>query len=708
MGSEPSGLGSAYGHEHGSGGVPAAISGGSDADDWPPVSFAENDHILVWWLPEYDDMLRQLVDEYQWAWRSQVNVRLNELVPETVLRAWRDADPMCREWLWYHVLDVFAVARAKKLGISPRPPRRVVCTCCSDEFLESHLPYSLIARVGADRIGQCEKCLSQALWAKGSPTSTPEGVTGVLQALSGALGRAPKSSDLSGRLDFKVLAAPARAAVVAALRVKPTVSRVKELFESWDAAVAHAAAAPATALPPFEPVGPSLPRADAAFTSNDPTRYRLAAGSLPEVTLRPGRDRWTCQEEVQSLIGTGYLALAEAALMQLQESDQPFHAYLLAQVYGQTARFDEATALLAGTYGENYSSNDPLWPRDLRTITSGPVFYEPLATLPRGNVRFVLVGGPMEYVDRRGEHSCITGESPEGEEAEFAESVTRMNAMVDGTAWIRAAAEVGQAIMTSLRRAGAEPRPYGHVISYITSTVREVVKTVTGSLPKKVAENAWRLGPVAKSKWSYEREAGRYIYNANADFSFMTVEAAPAVCIWGWPDRSDLCLQAFLDTIAAGASDPVTVILPDVPAFRSFSRRYVRRDRMEDTGRALMEEGLYRASMVNKRGYVISAEFAPTLIVHPDGAEDDGAALTGALAYLNAHHTLRLAVWDVLSDALLRQVTAAMPSDPRPFTVAASKRTDMVNWYAHLSEYNDADALLSPYRPGLLDEVALT
>jgi hypothetical protein len=40
--------------------------------DWPPVSYAENDHILVWWLPDYDEMLRHLVDEYQWAWRSQV------------------------------------------------------------------------------------------------------------------------------------------------------------------------------------------------------------------------------------------------------------------------------------------------------------------------------------------------------------------------------------------------------------------------------------------------------------------------------------------------------------------------------------------------------------------------------------------------------------------------------------------------------------
>ena len=39
----------------------AAVVPGDSWNDWPPVSFAENDHILVWWLPEYDEALRQLV-----------------------------------------------------------------------------------------------------------------------------------------------------------------------------------------------------------------------------------------------------------------------------------------------------------------------------------------------------------------------------------------------------------------------------------------------------------------------------------------------------------------------------------------------------------------------------------------------------------------------------------------------------------------------
>jgi hypothetical protein len=681
-----------------------------EAYEWPPASFAENDHILVWWLPEYDDVLRQVVEEYQWAWRSVILSRLEALIPESVLRAWRDADPLCHEGSWYNVLVLFAAARAKQLDVHPRQAQRVACSCCSREFLESHLPSYLIVRVGANGIDVCEKCLGQALRAEGSSTSAPETVTAVLQTLSWGLQRPPKGSDLNGRLDLKGLSRDARTAVIQALLVKPTMSRVKELFGSWKAAVAYAAAAPAASLPPYEPAAPAPPP-ETTFTSHDPQRYRSATGPLPEVTLDTGRQPRTYSEEVYSLIGAGYLALAEAALIKLSGQDDSFKSQL-AQVYGQTARFDEARAVIKQIYGQQQPLFDVdaffLQPRDLRTITRSPVFYEPFPSPPRGNVRFVLIGGPMEYVDLRGEHNCITGEPPAGgTAAEFAESVARMNAMVDGSVWKQAATEVGQAIMTSLARTGTGPRPYGHMVSWVTSSFRDIVKALTGALPKKVREDAWCIGPVGKSGWSYQRDAEHYIFNGHAGFAFMTVEAAPAVCIWGWPDRSDLCLQAFLDTVAAGTPDPVTFILPDVPALRSFARRYTSGERMQHTERALIEESFYRpvGGVSNKRGYVLSAEFTPRLIVHPDGTEDDGTVLTSALAYLDTHHTLRLSAWDVLSDALLRGAAAATPAMGRPFSVPASDRAEMVRWYTQYAEYEDGDALLRPYRPSLLDAV---
>ena len=675
--------------------------------DWPPVSYAENDHILVWWIPEYDDMLRQFVAEYQWAWQSQVLTELPSIVPEAVLHAWRAVDPQCREYAWYNVLWVFVAARAKQLGIHPREPQLVLCSCCSREFLESHLPWRYIVCLGVNSLDVCDTCLSQALYPGGSSTSTPEAVTAVLQTLSRALQRTPKATDLYGRVDLQGLPRDARADVVRALRVKPTVSRVKELYGSLDGAVAHAAAAPATPLPPYERPAPLV---DAEFTSTDPARYRALTGLLPQVRIDAAREPWTYAEQLQSLVGTGYLALAEAALVQLTQPPEPGHLIsLLAQVYGQTARFDDARTVLAAVYGEDSSSADQVIPpRDIRTVTSGPVFYEPLGSLPRGNVRFVLVGGPMEYVDRRGEHQCVTGEASDGSAAaHFAESVARMSAMVDSRPWVQSATQTGQAIMTSLIRAGADPLPYGHLLSYVTSTFRDVVKAVAGALPKKVAEDAWRIGPMGKSRWSYQRDAAHYVYNAHAGFTYITVESAPAVCIWAWPDRSDLVLQAFLDTVAVGTADPVTVILPDVPAFREFARRYVHGEHMAKVDRAPMEECFYRfpPEAPTMRGDVLSAEFAPRLVVNADGTERDGAVFASTLAYLDAHHTLRLSAWDVLGDALLREVAAATPAAALPFSVSAFDRSDKVQWHARNAAYEDAGALLRPYRPSLLGAV---
>jgi hypothetical protein len=705
------------GQDHGSAGLPVPGTGDEwQVGDWPPASYAENDHILVWWLPEYDDMLRELVAAYQWAWRSAVLPRLEIAVPEKVIRAWRETDPLCRDWSWYQVLDTFTAARAKQLGIQPRPPRPIVCSCCSGEFLESHLTYTYIARVGVDAIDVCGTCLGQALYQKGSLTSAPEAVIAVLQTLSRALQRPAIGTDLGGRrLNLQALSPGARAEVIQALRVKPTLGRVKELFGSWDEAVSRAAEAPPAALPPYEPP-PMEPmvRVDPAFSSEDPARYQPAEGPLPNVKLDPGRDSRAYCDEVLSLIGTGYLALAEAALTKLLEQrpsdDSAFYAScLLAQVHAETARLETARTTINQLLPPGQPEHPVIHrPRDLRTITTGPVFYRPLPR-PRGNARFVLVGGPMDYVDPRGEHTCVTGQPPDGGAAnELAESVARMSAMVDGAPWIEAATNTGRSLMASLARAGGDERPYGHLVCYLTTPFRDAVKATTGAWPKKVAEDIWRIGSAGKTGWSYQRDAGRYVHNANAGYTYITVETAPAICIWGWPDRSDLCLQAFTDTVAAASLDPVTVILPDVPAFRDFARRYVRGERMDRVSRTLMEECLYRGpnEMKHKRGIVLTAEFAPQLVVHSDGTEDGGAALASALAYLDAHHTLRLSAWDVLADPLLREAATATAAPTSRFSVPAGlEREEMVRWTTRYADDELNGALLSLYRPTLLDAV---
>jgi hypothetical protein len=670
---------------------------------------------LVWWLPEYDEVLRGLVAEYQWAWQGGLLQRLEPLIPAAVLRSWRDSDPQCQEQSWYNVLGTFAAARAKQLGIVPRPARQQVCLCCSRSFLESDLSYRLIARTGVDQIDVCHVCLRQALQDKGSPASSAEDVIAMLQALSEVLGRPVKTADLAGRLDLRDLTRDQRAAVVQALRIKPTPARIKELFGSWKDAVAQAAAAEPASLSPYQRPPLSAP-SKSEFTSSDPAGYRALAGVLPEVTPDAGRLELDYYDEIRSLIGAGYLALAEAALVKFCERECVMNFRgLLAEIYGQTARKGEARTAMKAAYhsaaadSEERPPGPGSWPRDMRTITPGPAFYEPVRSLPRGDVCFILVGGPMEYVDRRGEHSCITGEAPPGGPAAgLAESVARMSAMVDGEPWMRTAVATGQAIITSLARTGESSGLYGHLVSYVTSPFREIVKSLTGSLPSKVAEESWSLAPAGKSRWSYQHGAARYLFNASAGFMLMTVETAPAVCIWGWPDRSDGCLQAYLDTVTAGRPSPVFAILPDVPAYRDFARRYVRREQMGRSQRALIEDLLYRypPGMINKRGYILSAEFAPRLVIYPDGSEADGAVLAGAIAYLDAHHTLRLSVWDLLRDDLLREAALAACPASGTFAVTAADHADMVQWYGQFAEYDDPGILFRPYRPTLLDAAA--
>lgn len=701
--------------------ISGAVSGGPSAnpdDDWPPASFADNDHVLVWWVPEYDAALRDLIARWQWAWRWHLLEVLQDLIPETILAAWRAADPLCREYSWYNVLHNFAIARAKQLGLSARAAERKTCPVCAKEFDQSELASAIVSRVGVDAADCCRACLSQALYNNGSKDASISLATAVLQSLDTALGRPPLSKDFNGEFDWVVISPDARALAVRALMVKPTITRVKELFGSWAAAVEHAETATTESLPPYAPPRVATPRlGEDEFVSTDPEVYRSACGPLPDITLPPERKDWEYATEVAGFIAMGFLGLAEAAALELSRRD-PYHNQLLAQIYGQTARFDQARAAVEsinahvratneqwGTTHREWSSDGLLAPRDLRTIVSTPVFWRPLPERPRGNVRFVFVGGSMEYVDRRGRHTCVTGNAPDGgSDAATAESVARLNAMVDCEPWYQTAIGVAQRMLATASRSAQGTRPHAHYISYMSSVPREVIKVLTGAPPVKVNEASWTIGSAGKTGWSYERSPDRHIYNAHADFGYIDVLTAPSVAIWAWPDRSDLAVQAWVDTIARTQA-PVTVILPDVPSLRSFARRYVRREAMTKVQRTLMEEITYRGQTVHKRGWIFSSEFAPTLVVHPDAREEDGAFLGAALGYLDARHTLRLSVWDLLGDPLLRATVAGMTVPTERYEVEPPKRDDMVAWYGQLPEYDDPMILLRPHRPYLLDQV---
>jgi hypothetical protein len=674
------------------------------------VAHADNDRILVWWLPDYDDELHKLVDEYQWAWPSMARVKLEAVIPAKDLTAWRESDPICARRPWSDVLTEFAAARAEQLGIVPRQPRQVACSCCSAEFLE-HTAHTIVQRLGVNNLDVCYECLEKALYTRGSSRSSRDVITAVLQALATALQRPPRKGDISGRINLKVLTRDQRRLAIQALMVKPTTARVDAAFGTWQAAVEHATDFPEIPLPGYSERVQTL-SAGTEFTSTDPARYKEVIGPLPRVSVGPQRYQGDYVYEITSLLETGYLALAEAVLLRLARPGNPLTPVQeLAYLYGQTARLDEARAVIKATWKGSEPFEYKL--RDFRTITTGPAFYEPLPSGPRGNARFILVGGPMEYVDRRGEHSCVTGDDEGPDPAsDRGESAMRVHAMAHSDAWLQAAAELGKTLLVTSTRGETNPRAYGLLVAHAYSQSQRAIRNATGMSPKKLSDDTWTIGSAGRLRWYQQRDPRQYVFNARADYDLIRMDPSPSVSIWAWPDRSDLVLQAFSDTVAASDREVVTVILPDVPAFRSFARRYGRRQDMTNIERTWMEETLFpRLGMTGLRhARVLSGEFAPRLVINADGSEDDGSALASALAYLDANHAARLSVWDVLADPLMRDIATLTPVAGRPFKVAASHRRDLIRTYSltsGLEGRDDIGTLLRPYRPTLLDAIQL-
>lgn len=130
---------------------------------------------------------------------------------------------------------------------------------------------------------------------------------------------------------------------------------------------------------------------------------------------------------------------------------------------------------------------------------------------------------------------------------------------------------------------------------------------------------------------------------------------------------------------------------------------------MANVERTRLEENLLTPAAIQRRyAQVMSGEFAPRLVINADGTEEEGAALAGALAYLDANHAIRLSVWDVLADPLMRGIAALTPVARRPFELPPSDRRHHIRTYslwARTEGIDDIDTLLRLYRPTLLDAI---
>jgi hypothetical protein len=199
-----------------------------------------NRHILKWWTPSHDEIIKQQMSEWLWYWHFHILDKVLELTDPCQIESWKKSDPACRRGIgkgaWNNVLQYFAYARATSLGLdkSIRVPQWRTCPLCSVLFLENSLPEPLAARLGINNLDFCAPCLTvRILQNTGNDALSAEEIKCYLKQLSILIQAVPRQGFGEGVDDLKYLSPEQRLAVLRLLGTKPSISCVKTLFTSW-------------------------------------------------------------------------------------------------------------------------------------------------------------------------------------------------------------------------------------------------------------------------------------------------------------------------------------------------------------------------------------------------------------------------------------------------------------------------------------------
>jgi hypothetical protein len=207
----------------------------------PRRSFANNPHILVWWSSVQDEVLVDLIQEWQWLWQWEIPHAIAEVTPKTVLDKWKAEDPLADETNWYELLMRFGLARAKSMGWSNavRQPATKNCLLCGQTFHEKSLQPSVVRRLGVAKLDFCAPCLWDCLNTTKKNMGKRQ-ILRYLRKLAGLAGRIPPQGFGEGPDDLRSFTTKEITALLRLLRRKPSLSRVKAVYGSWLNALIHA------------------------------------------------------------------------------------------------------------------------------------------------------------------------------------------------------------------------------------------------------------------------------------------------------------------------------------------------------------------------------------------------------------------------------------------------------------------------------------
>ena len=435
-----------------------------------------------------------------------------------------------------------------------------------------------------------------------------------------------------------------------------------------------------------------------------------------------GRPYYQWSTDVDILIGSGEFEIAEpilADLCELAEREAGANDYVAAPWYADELR--RLRGLRGGMLDDSQAGRSQDEVRFLLAGQGGRVsaqgasglFYRPLPKPAAGGLRFVLVGGEMHYVDRRGEHSGFTGESVVGSTTSvLAEEVARVATMVDSSAWIHAAALVAHRLVENALRCGNDDA-WALGVGFTTAELRDSVKRLAGRFPAKASfANGRALTRPGKGRWAYSRCPAAFALNYAVATPVVTFGTPPDVLIWMWPDRSDLLLDALCDAISTTTDRPTTIVLPDTPMLRDFARRYSRRQYMTRIRRTLLENTMdFATERPNRRGTACYLRARPALVVDSDGTEIDGDELAAAAEYLDTNFNLRISLFDLIRDPLMSAQLRSRVQNVRSVRQRESEWTaeesatlsKMREWYGRHSDEAEDAALFREHCPRPLE-----
>lgn len=221
----------------------------------PDASLADNPHILEWWTPQHDELIRYQLSTNQGNWWPDV-AALAGITPRHAFLKWQIEDPLCLlSTNWGTVLADFARARAETTGLSEAIIWSALakkCALCGRMFEPQHMvatlmknPVSLVRRIvlkkGSYDLAVCDWCLSHALYHHGHNTATREQAISYLCEVARLIGRVPNSNFPIGCEGSLIeMTVDQQQTFLALVNKKPSPARINELFGSYLSALIEA------------------------------------------------------------------------------------------------------------------------------------------------------------------------------------------------------------------------------------------------------------------------------------------------------------------------------------------------------------------------------------------------------------------------------------------------------------------------------------